>query len=43
MNYEKPEVVVLGESADLIQSNKLGGSESNLAAERIVPGSELND
>ena len=42
MKYEKPEIVVLGDSAALIQANKQGGNESNLAIQQVVPGSEMN-
>jgi hypothetical protein len=43
MNYEKPEIAVLGDSAALIQANKQGGSESNLAIQQLVPANQVND
>jgi len=43
MTYEKPAIALLGDSATLIQANKQGGNESNLAIQQLVPANQLND
>lgn len=43
MKYQRPEAAVLGNAADLIQSDKSLSSESALEAQQIVPDAEFGE